>query len=256
MTFGVRKSLRARGSSFPAAVIEACESRRLLSHGHAAASAAIVEGVLQVMGTRGQDEILVALNGDTGQIDVTNWGAPVQSFDPALVTNGIEMFGGTGRDRLSVLKTMTTPAKLWGGEGKDTLNGAAGNDMLDGDEGKDALTGGDGADSISGGRGNDVIYGLTGDDTLSGGKGHDVLMGGADDDTLAGGADDDSVTGGDGDDLVEGGSGDDDVDGGTGTDDVIGEDGHDTFHDSDDVTEHHDEGDDDVLKTDDDSVIV
>jgi Ca2+-binding RTX toxin-like protein len=229
MQFGVRNSARAL-RSVSAAVMEACESRRLLAHG--SATAAVVEGVLQVMGTRRQDEILVELNADTGKLDVTNWGAVVGSFDPAEVTNGVEIFGGNGRDRLSVHKDLTLAGKLWGGNGKDTLNGGAGADVLDGDEGKDALTGGLGADSISGGRGNDTIYGLSGEDVLSGGKGHDVLMGGTDDDTLSGGADNDTVNGGDGTDLIEGNT------------------GQDTFDDSDDATEHQDSGDEDVLKTD------
>src|SRR4051812_48539291 len=146
------KSARAL-NTVSAAVMEACESRRLLSHGHASATAAVVDGVLQVMGTRQSDDILVAPNsGDATKFDVTNHGVLVATIDPgATPFTAIEMFGGNGSDRLSVQKDMTIPATLWGGNGKDTLNGGAGDDVLDGDEGKDALTGGAGADSLTGG---------------------------------------------------------------------------------------------------------
>ena len=262
MMFGrTRKSARSFGTVLAAAVMEACESRRLLSHGHAVTTAAVVDGVLQVMGTRGEDDILVAPNaGDATKFDVTNHGVLVATVDSvATPFTGIEIFGGTARDRLSVQKDMTIPATLWGGEGKDTLNGGAGDDVLDGDEGKDALTGGAGADSLSGGRGNDTIFGLEDNDTLSGGKGNDVLVGGAGDDTLAGGDDNDTVNGGDGDDEVEGGTGDDDLDGGTGTDSVHGEGGHDHFHgEDDDSTEvkDHEDGDDSLLGGGDDDLLA
>jgi hypothetical protein len=257
MLFGVRKSVRrVVAHAAQAAVMEACEERRLLSHGHAVTTASIVDNVLTVNGTRHSDDIMVAPNaGDSTKLDVTDHGALIGTFDSTGLT-GIVIFGGNGEDRLTIQKDLTIPATLWGGNAKDILNGGAGNDILNGDEGKDALTGGLGADSLTGGRGNDKIYGLDGNDTLSGGKGGDVVVGGAGDDTLSGGDDNDTVSGGDGNDEVEGGSGDDDLDGGTGTDSVFGETGDDSFNGTDDDTsELKDKQGDDVLDTGDDSVL-
>jgi len=259
MMFGrIRKSVRSL-NTVSAAVMEACETRRMLSHGHAVTTASIVDNVLTVMGTRHSDDIMVAPNaGDATKLDVTDHGTLVGTFDATGLT-GVAIFGGNGEDRLTVQKDMTLPATLWGGNAKDILNGGAGDDVLNGDEGKDALTGGDGADSLTGGRGNDKIYGLDGNDTLSGGKGGDVVVGGAGDDTLSGGDDNDTVNGGDGDDEVEGGTGDDDLDGGTGTDSVHGEGGHDHFHgEDDDSTEvkDHEDGDDSLLGGGDDDLLA
>lgn len=256
MLFGARKSVRPVVQAAQAAIMEACEERRMLSHGHAVVTASVADNVLTVNGTRHSDDIMVAPNaGDATKLDVTDHGALIGTFDATGLT-GIVIFGGNGEDRLTIQKDLTIPATLWGGNAKDILNGGAGNDVLNGDEGKDALTGGLGADSLTGGRGNDKIYGLDGNDTLSGGKGGDVVVGGAGDDTLSGGDDNDTVSGGDGNDEVEGGAGDDSMDGGTGTDSVFGEDGHDSLNSTDDdASELKDKQDDDVLDTSNDGVL-
>ncbi len=224
--------------------MEACETRRLLSHG--GGSAVLTDGLLTVNGTRRSDEIMVSVDmTDATKLDVVINGNQVNQVVLADVT-GILVNGGNGNDHISIENTLTIPSTLMGGNGKDKLNGGAGNDVLDGDNGKDALSGGGGDDSISGGRGNDNLDGGDGNDTLSGGKGNDNLMGDAGTDTLAGGIGDDSLEGGDGNDLVEGDSGDDSLDGGAGDDSITGNDGQDHFNSGDSMTEKKDDGSGDV----------
>jgi Ca2+-binding RTX toxin-like protein len=100
---------------------------------------------------------------------------------------------------------------MFGGDGIDTLLGAAGNDTLNG---------GPGGDSLDGGADNDTVQGFDGNDTLLGGIGNDMISGGAQDDALAGG---------EGDDTLNGGSGVDTIVGGLGSDRLWGGDGADTF---------------------------
>ncbi len=63
---------------------------------------------------------------------------------------------------------------LYGGGGKDSLDGYAGDDVLYGGSGKDTLDGGAGDDALYGGAGKDTLYGGAGDDYLSGGAGNDI----------------------------------------------------------------------------------
>jgi Ca2+-binding RTX toxin-like protein len=242
-----RKTSAAKVST-QVVLIEACEPRRLLSHGGSGA-ATLADGLLTVTGTRRSDEIMVSVDlTDATKLDIVINGNQVNQVVLADVT-GILVNGGNGNDHITIENTLTIPSTLMGGNGKDKLNGGAGNDVLDGDEGKDALSGGGGDDSLSGGRANDNLDGGDGNDTLSGGKGNDNLTGDAGTDTLAGGIGDDSVSGGDGDDLVEGGAGDDSLNGGTGNDIVTGNTGHDHFNSGDNQNEKKDveSGDDDPV---------
>lgn len=81
---------------------------------------------------------------------------------------------------------------IYGGDGDDTIDGAAdyfnegdihGNNQLYGGKGNDHISGGNGKDYLEGGEGNDILYGDENDDILYGGTGDDDLFGGKGDDT-------------------------------------------------------------------------
>ena len=67
--------------------------------------------------------------------------------------------------------------EIYGGDGKDTLQGKAGNDYLYGEAHDDTIKGGDGNDHLSGGVGNDKLYGEAGHNTFyfSDGDGKDTI---------------------------------------------------------------------------------
>ncbi|MGH8618703.1 MAG: putative Ig domain-containing protein [Burkholderiales bacterium] len=88
--------------------------------------------------------------------------------------------------------------RLFGGGGRDILNGLTGDDYLEGNAGNDTLEGGFGDDELLGG---------LGEDRLEGGPGNDKLSGGMDNDTLYGNAGNDELIGGKGDDVLDGGKG-------------------------------------------------
>ncbi len=111
------------------------------------------------------------------------------------------IFGGLGRD---VLDGADGDDLLVGGDGDDTLLGGRGNDILGGNLGNDLLIGDLGHDTIYGHKGNDTLFGDDGDDhlfgsdqssVLFGAAGQDVLqarMGSGGDSTLSGGSDQDA----------------------------------------------------------------
>src|SRR6185369_3894122 len=66
---------------------------------------------------------------------------------------------------------------IYGGAGKDTLNGTGVNDTI---------YGGSGNDTIKGNGGDDTIYGGSGSDTISGSNGNDIIIGGFGADQLTG----------------------------------------------------------------------
>lgn len=103
-----------------------------------------------------------------------------------------------------------------------TIYGTAGNDF---DEGSiigtprgDVIFGGRGKDYIEGRGGHDVICGDLGTDLILGGPGKDRLAGGPKEDVLAGGAGNDRLYAGPGDDQMDGERGFDRCAGGPGDD--------------------------------------
>jgi len=199
-------------------ICEQLESRRLLS-------AALVDGVLKVVGTEGNDKIYVAgtrsggpivvqINGTKttfargpvhrievsglGGDDVLNAGS---LFHPA----GVLMKGGMGNDSL-VGSNQTD--HLYGGNGDDSIYGYRGSDWLYGQGGVDHLWDNFGNNHLFGGDANDLLDGGPGNDTLMGEGGKDVLYGKEGADLLNGGRNDDVVVGGAGVDLLIGGSSD------------------------------------------------
>lgn len=145
----------------------------------------------------------------------------------------IDMTTGPGDDELTIddsaypsLPTLlgAPPLVAHGGEGADTMVGAAGPDTLDGGPGNDptiagqggndTLLGGDGNDAMDAGPGDDhTVFGDAGNDSIVGGPGNDLrLMGGEGTDAVNGQDGNDDVRGNDGDDTILGGPGDDRLD--------------------------------------------
>ncbi len=127
---------------------------------------------------------------------------------------------------------------MFGGDGRDQVNGNAGADTLFGGAGDDVMTGGQGADLLNGEAGADTLFGLDGDDLISGeldddvlwgGAGADVLLGGGGTDGLNGETGDDALFGQDGGDLLAGGAGRDVLNGGPGDDQLLAGDGDDVL---------------------------
>ncbi len=113
---------------------------------------------------------------------------------------GIERAGLTGGagnntiDASAFFFAGVSDATLNGGEGNDSLIGAAGFALLNGDAGNDTLVGNTGNDQLNGGAGGDSLNGGVGNDSLRGGDDSgDVLQGGAGNDLLDGGAGDDTI---------------------------------------------------------------
>jgi Ca2+-binding RTX toxin-like protein len=132
--------------------------------------AAVVDGVLTVAGTLGNDTIVVVPQGkqaaqDTSVKVLLN-GKSLGSFTGV---DSIMVFGVDGNDNVQLPGALKVPATLDGGAGNDRLKGAAGSDLL---------LGGDGNDSLNGHTGNDVLIGGLGADQLQGGPGEDILIAG------------------------------------------------------------------------------
>ena len=130
----------------------------------------------------------------------------------------VSAFGGNGNDELT------------GGSGDDDLFGGSGNDVIEGGQGDDEVHGGDGQDVLSGNGGDDILLGGDGNDTMSGGNGSDSLLGEDGRDEIDGDGGMDFVSGGDGRDVLNGGSHQDTIDGGSGRDILYGGTGNDVLY--------------------------
>lgn len=158
---------------------------------------------------------------------------------PTVPAGTVAAVGSVANDFIGAINPNDpTIFNISGGDGNDTLVGAAGPDVILGELGDDFILGGEGDDILDGGAGNDVIDGGGGNDYLQGGEGNDTLLGGegidlvdggAGNDILDGGGGDDVLIGGAGNDLLIGGAGNDSLQGGRGRDTLIGGEGKDTF---------------------------
>jgi Ca2+-binding RTX toxin-like protein len=198
---------------------EQLESRRLLS-------ASLVDGVLKVVGTRGDDHIdVTTMIGNANRIQV-NFNGAMSSFAVVNVKH-VVVQGRSGNDFLSVGSddqfnhaTGILPLGVFmsGGPGDDLIAGSVNNDRIFGGDGKDLIYGATGDDLIDGGAGNDEMYGMDGNDIIWGGVGDDKIYGDAGDDQLYGGDGIDYLYGDDGNDRFLGGEGRDVFYGGAGND--------------------------------------
>ena len=103
----------------------------------------------------------------------------------------------------------TTPQRIYGLGGDDSIFGNLGDDELHGGDGNDTLVGFTNSEDIAGGEdrlygdgGNDALYGAGENDFLYGGDGDDILFGRKGDDILFGGRGQDGLAGDEGDDII------------------------------------------------------
>jgi Ca2+-binding RTX toxin-like protein len=159
----------------PSSAIESLEGRTMFA---AAPVAVVVNGMLEVTGTRRSETIEVSVDVvDATKVNVSITGAATQQFNLVDIAAGIRVNGGSGNDVISVLG-LDLNCELAGGNGRDTLLSGAGADLLLGGNGKDILMAFAGIDRLNGGNGKDTIDGGDGDDTIDGGRGRDLLTGG------------------------------------------------------------------------------
>src|SRR5262249_47276718 len=136
-------------------------------------------GVLTATG--GNQDDTITFSDPAGTILINGGAVSIDSIDgsqPTLAnTKEIDVFGGNGDDMISLGNAVLPPAKLFGGNGNDTLTGGAGDDILAGGNGDDTVTGGKGTDTAFLGAGNDTFIWNPGDgnDTVEGGAGFDTL---------------------------------------------------------------------------------
>ena len=131
--------------------------------------------------------------------------------DYAVGRQSARIYGGDGND---TLEGISVGVRLYGDDGDDVIFSRVGSEMFGG-EGKDRITwdggdgyaeGGPGDDTISGGADNDTIYGGAGHDSLSGGNGNDYIHTGVGGSIAYGGGGNDTIVASDGDSIF-GGSG-------------------------------------------------
>jgi Ca2+-binding RTX toxin-like protein len=239
---------------------ENLESRKLM-----AASAAVVDGILNIEGTNESDRIAVTFEFSTVQsgigvsvrsnyrVRVTDSAGTVRSDDAGQTLDRTFNTAGISRIEISALggadlvnvSALIADTKLLLGGGNDTALGGAGTDEISGASGADSILGNAGNDNLTGESGDDKLYGGGNDDVLDGGYGSDSLFGEAGNDSLIGGAQSDNLKGGDGadsldggaakdwlfgnggNDVLHGGDGDDYVNGEAGADSLFGDVGHD-----------------------------
>lgn len=174
---------------------EQLENRRLLS-------ATLVDGVLRVVGTRGDDEINVSLAAGNEQRIRIDLNKTLISL-PLAGVRRVVIHGRAGNDLLSAghaNEIMPLAVFVTGGPGDDQIYGSHNNDHIDGGDGNDEIYADDGNDTVFGGLGNDEIYAGAGNDRVFGGEGADRLYGEDGNDSFSGGEGNDIFWGGKGND--------------------------------------------------------
>jgi serralysin len=184
------------------------------------------------------------VNLNEGSFSETNRG-----YHNISIAFGVTMQAGrAGQGGANVIGNAVDNA-LFGGNGIDTLDGAAGNDVLHAGLGNDSLLGGSGNDTLDGEAGNDTMAGGAGDDEYwvdsvndvvqeLAGNGNDLVHVSAASYVLADGIENLSFenltlastgTGNGLDNVIRGGNNNDVLSGGAGNDTLIGYGGNDTL---------------------------
>lgn len=162
--------------------IESLERRELM-----AADVALAGGVLNIVGTEMNDQVVVSQLDNAIQVTVTdaaNGNTLInRSFAASAVKSvNIQCLGG---DDLAINNT-NIPSTMNGGRGNDQLFGGAARDIIFGEMGHDLICGFAGNDLLHGGADDDAIFGEDGDDEILGGTGFNLLSGGLGLDSLNG----------------------------------------------------------------------
>ncbi len=164
----------------------------------------LVRGVLYVIGTNGKDDIDVKLGSgkNSGLIEtkvkLTKSSGKVDynpNYNIAAVQK-IVMYLMGDDDKAKIDRDIMIDALIYGGDGKDKLDGGGGNDILFGEGGDDDLSGGRGSDMMVGGDGNDKLRGGSDTGTDAEFDGRDILIGGRGEDDLKADKGDDILIGG------------------------------------------------------------
>ncbi|MEG4804805.1 calcium-binding protein, partial [Microcoleus sp. ARI1-B5] len=122
-------------------------------------------GIVDIIDALGTPELIEAVNSFIGTID---------KF--ANEPKSEIQWGTQGNDFLNG-KYLNQPNHISALGGNDRVNGGYDNDAIYGGAGKDTIDGLDGDDYLTGGTNNDVLYGNGGYDLLEGGSGNDYLNG-------------------------------------------------------------------------------
>ena len=126
-------------------------------------TAEVLQGILSIRGTDGQDHIRVTQNGD--YLEVYDADFLRGSFN-ANVVQGMQIVALGDNDVIDVHE-VSVSAWIYAGGGDDTVLGTAN---------RDTIFGGEGNDTLHGNAGDDVLYGDAGEaDSLIGGPGADYL---------------------------------------------------------------------------------
>jgi Ca2+-binding RTX toxin-like protein len=132
----------------------------------------------------------------------------VLSIDEFTLTDGDDFFLSP-LDGQDTQIPDSTPQRIYGLGGNDTIGGNLGDDEIHGGDGDDILIGyynstdvGAGNDTLYGDAGDDALYGSGEADLLYGGTGNDVLFGNLGNDVLFGGEGYDNLIGNEGNDIL------------------------------------------------------
>jgi hypothetical protein len=126
---------------------------------------------LEIVGSNGNDTVQVTKLSSTQLKATYSFGSQTRTVSTTGVNaiTGIEVYLRDGNDLACISSSVTTKAKMFGGNGNDAISGGSGNDVLVGGAGLDLLAGGSGMDLIIGGQGIDALYGENDGDVLVGG---------------------------------------------------------------------------------------
>lgn len=144
---------------------ECLESRTLMSAVPVISQSTTTSGLqLLINGSSGDDQILISQSGQTITVrDGHGWSSSYTGSYRKLVVHG-----NAGADTITLDKSVTVDAAIYGDDGNDTLTAGSGNDTVYGGTGRNRLTGGAGSDTLVsiGGSDQDRLYAGSGQDTF------------------------------------------------------------------------------------------
>jgi Ca2+-binding RTX toxin-like protein len=148
-------------------MLEALESRQLMTILPVPHAVLSPDGVQRITGTERADHIIVSVkNGKLTVADGPSFFAIKTVFNAADVKKiNANLLGGN--DIFTAQGDFDVPMNIKGNAGNDRLTGGSAADRIDGGAGGDVISGGAGRDFILGGRGHDVLIGGKGQDTIN-----------------------------------------------------------------------------------------